>query len=141
MKYHEKLRLLNKSYFNKLYIVLVLSFTYIAFDVFILHKKYEPFIPKFLELSRSFGGAFWFVSFISRSIKIVTENFPVPDWDVKIITGNFPVLYCTVKITKTSNETRNFLPVVFCLFLEFFSSFRKYKTSFELGKVLPEASV
>ena len=35
MKYHEKLRFLNKSYFNKTYIVLVLSFTYMAFDIFI----------------------------------------------------------------------------------------------------------
>ena len=35
MKYHEKLRFLNKSYFNKIYIVLVLSFTYMAFDIFI----------------------------------------------------------------------------------------------------------
>ena len=35
VKYHEKLRFLNKSYFNKIYIVLVLSFTYMAFDVFI----------------------------------------------------------------------------------------------------------
>ena len=30
MKYHEKLRFLNKSYFNKICIVLVLSFTYAA---------------------------------------------------------------------------------------------------------------
>ena len=36
MKYHEKLRFLNKSYFNKIYVVLVLSFTYMAFDIFML---------------------------------------------------------------------------------------------------------
>ena len=55
--HHEELRFLNKSYFNKIYIVLVLSYTYMGLDIFILHKKYEPFLPKFLELSRSFGGA------------------------------------------------------------------------------------
>ena len=38
MKYHEKLRFLNKSYFNKIYIVLVLSFTYMAFDIFMQSK-------------------------------------------------------------------------------------------------------
>ena len=36
MKYNEKLRFLNKSYFNKIYIVLVLSFTFMAFDIFIV---------------------------------------------------------------------------------------------------------
>ena len=34
VKYHEKFCFLNKSYFNKIYIVLVLSFTYMAFDIF-----------------------------------------------------------------------------------------------------------
>ena len=36
MKYHEKLRFLNKSYFNKIYIVLVLSFTFMTFDILIV---------------------------------------------------------------------------------------------------------
>ena len=34
VKYHEMFCFLNKSYFNKIYIVLVLSFTYMAFDIF-----------------------------------------------------------------------------------------------------------
>ena len=34
MKYHEKLRVLNKSYFNKIHIVLALWFTDMVFDTF-----------------------------------------------------------------------------------------------------------
>ena len=47
MKYHEKLRFLNKSYFNKIYIVLVLSFTFMAFDI---HMQYFKLHTKCLML-------------------------------------------------------------------------------------------
>ena len=43
MKYHEKLRVLNKSYFNKIFVVLVLSFNYMAFDIFVSLKKLPHF--------------------------------------------------------------------------------------------------
>ena len=33
MKHNEKLNFLNKSYFNKIYLVLVLSFTYMMADI------------------------------------------------------------------------------------------------------------
>ena len=40
MKYHKKLHFFNKLYFNKIYIFLVLSFTYMAFDIFMKLGNY-----------------------------------------------------------------------------------------------------
>ena len=68
MKYHEKLRFLNKSYFNKIYIVLVLSFTYMAFDIFICSC-----VNKYLKLLWSMF--FCFIVRISWSVtQICTVN-------------------------------------------------------------------
>ena len=42
--------MMNKSYFNKIYVVLVLSFTYMAFDIFMKVRKFRGHSTNILKV-------------------------------------------------------------------------------------------
>ena len=70
MKYQEKLRFLNKSYLNKIYIVLVLSFTYMAFDIFIqyLPRHVAVYYTKLKSLTRKVQRTAGSIGFVQKSL-------------------------------------------------------------------------
>ena len=70
MKYHEKLRFLNKSYFNKIYIVLVLSFTYMAFDIFMqyLPRHVALYYTKLKSLTSKIQQTAGSIGFLQKSL-------------------------------------------------------------------------
>ena len=99
-----------------------------------LHKISEPFIQKFFELSKSFGGVLWFAYFILYNITRISRDNFIMVYCCKFLQSK--VLFVFGVLLVPFWNIRNFLRVDYFYFWIWESYFLKYKRNITQGSFI-----